>query len=314
VPFLSEKEMRLIHDISSLRSYLQTVRGDSSIGLVPTMGALHEGHLTLIRHARKQNSLVVVTIFVNPTQFGPNEDLDRYPRTLDADMAMCAEEGVDVVFAPSATEMYPETNYLSIRIEKIDTHLCGASRPGHFNGVLQIVNKLFQIVQPDHAYFGQKDIQQFVLIQTMVNEFNIPVELHPVPTVRESDGLAMSSRNRYLTKDQRKLAPELFRTITDVAQMIEKQLQSGPAENVNLNANSPPIKDTGYDLITYIDNHKKRLTAIGFKIDYLEVVNFKSLQPITSIHESDTIIVAIAAWMGSTRLIDNSIVQSKRHV
>jgi pantoate--beta-alanine ligase len=278
------------------------------------MGALHDGHLTLIRHARKQNCVVVVTIFVNPTQFGPNEDLDRYPRTFDSDMAMCASEGVDVVFAPIATEIYPDTNYLSIRIDHLDSHLCGASRPGHFNGVLQIVNKLFQIVQPDHAYFGQKDIQQFVLIQTMVNEFNIPVELHPVPTVREFDGLAMSSRNRYLTKDQRQIAPELYETITDVAQMLERQLLNRPAEDVTLNANSLPYEETVHDLTTYIDNHKKRLTAIGFKIDYLEVVDFKSLQPVRSIHESDTIIIAIAAWVGSTRLIDNSIVQSKRHV
>jgi len=301
--------MEIIHEISTTREILGSVRHFKKIGLVPTMGALHEGHLSLIREAKKENDIVVVSIFVNPTQFGPNEDLDRYPRTLDSDAELCRKEGVDFVFAPSANEMYPGKHHLSISINSLDDHLCGASRPGHFNGVLQVVNKLFQIVQPHKAYFGQKDIQQFVLIQTMVNEFNIPVELYAVPTVRESDGLALSSRNRYLSDANRKVAPELFKSIRGVAQVLSDGLGGVVGEDAEFNSANERYFIALQSLRTEIDTHKERLTAFGFKIDYLEVVDFKSLQPVDSNLEHKRYIVAIAAWIGSTRLIDNIIVE-----
>lgn len=301
--------MEIIHDINSVRGYLDAVRYTKRVGLVPTMGALHEGHLTLIREAKKQNEIVVVTIFVNPTQFGPNEDLDRYPRTLETDADLCNKEGVDIIFAPSTNEMYPGKHHLSITIDALDDHLCGASRPGHFNGVLQVVNKLFQIVQPHHAYFGQKDIQQFVLIQTMVNEFNIPVELHAVQTVREADGLALSSRNRYLSEDNRAKAPELYKSIRSVSQVLTRGIWSVAGEGVEFNSSNKRYVNALQSLRNEIESQKERLTAFGFKIDYLEVVDFKSLQPILSIHERQRYIVAIAAWIGNTRLIDNIIVE-----
>lgn len=267
------------------------------------MGAIHEGHLTLIREARKSCDKVVVSIFVNPTQFGPTEDLDRYPRTLDADATLCLQEGVDYIFAPSVSEIYPGKQYLSIQIDSLADTLCGASRPGHFNGVLQVVNKLLQIVGPHHAYFGQKDIQQFVLIDTMVREFNIPVALHAVPTVREADGLALSSRNRYLDVQNRSLAPELFKSITELGRLLERLLE--------FNDGSDRYNEKSEHIFEAVSDHKKMLTAIGFKIDYLEVVDFKSLQPIKSLSGHDKFIVAIAAWLGNTRLIDNIIIENR---
>lgn len=302
--------MNTIHDIKSLRESLDTVRFDKRIALVPTMGALHDGHLTLIREAKRFNDVVVVSIFVNPTQFGPDEDLDRYPRTLESDAERCRDAGVDIIFAPSAAEMYPGKHYLSISIADLDHHLCGASRPGHFNGVLQVVNKLFQIVQPHSAYFGQKDIQQFVLIQTMVREFNIPVELVAVSTVREPDGLALSSRNRYLSEDSRRVAAELSRAIQGVGQVLTRGLGDAVGVGLEFNQTSERYISVMQTIRGEIESQKERLTAIGFKIDYLEVVDFISLQPVVSIHEHDQYIVAIAAWLGSTRLIDNIIVKS----
>ena len=301
--------MEIIHEISTTREILGSLRPFKKIGLVPTMGALHEGHLSLIREAKKHNDIVVVSIFVNPTQFGPTEDLDRYPRTLESDAELCRKEGVDFIFAPSANEMYPGKYHLNISIDVLDDYLCGASRPGHFNGVLQVVNKLFQIVQPHKAYFGQKDIQQFVLIQTMVNEFNIPVVLSAVPTVRESDGLALSSRNRYLSDANREVAPELFKSIRGVAQVLEDGLGSVVGEGVEFNSASECYVIALQSLRTEIDTQKERLTAFGFKIDYLEVVDFKSLQPVESPLDHQRYIVAIAAWIGNTRLIDNIIVE-----
>lgn len=301
--------MEILHDINSIRERLDAVRPTKQIGLVPTMGALHEGHLALIREAKKLNDIVVVTVFVNPTQFGPNEDLDRYPRTLESDADLCKKEGVDFIFAPSTNEIYPGKQYLSISIDTLDDYLCGATRPGHFNGVLQVVNKLFQIVQPHHAYFGQKDIQQFVLIQTMVNEFNIPVELHAVPTVRESDGLALSSRNRYLSKDNRAVAPELHKSIRGVAQVLTRGIGNAAGEVQEFNSPEERYVAALQSLRNEIESQKERLTAFGFKIDYLEVVDFKSLQPVKSILEHGRYIVAIAAWIGTTRLIDNIIVE-----
>ncbi len=267
------------------------------------MGAIHDGHLSLIKEAKKFCDIVVVSIFVNPTQFGPTEDLDRYPRTLTSDAELCTNEGADFIFAPSVSEVYPDKHYLRIQIEDLADTLCGASRPGHFNGVLQVVNKLLQIVGPHHAFFGQKDIQQFVLIDTMVREFNIPVALHAVPTVREPGGLALSSRNQYLNAEQRSLAPRLYSSISDIGQLIKSHTE--------FNDDSNRYTDTIDSITQAVSDHKKMLTAIGFKIDYLEVVDFKSLQPVKSLSGHDTYIVAIAAWLGNTRLIDNIIIEKR---
>lgn len=255
------------------------------------MGALHDGHIALIREARKSTDLVVVSIFVNPTQFGPNEDLDRYPRTIDDDLEICRSEGVDAVFTPSPNEMYPEKPRLRIEIDQMANHLCGASRAGHFSGVLQIVNKLFRIVNPTDAWFGQKDIQQFVLINQMVKEFNIPVTLHRASTIREPDGLALSSRNRYLSARNRSVAPFLHETLQKLHQHI---------------LTSAGVIGTE-ELARHIEALQNDLRNKGFKNDYLSVVRYNDLQPATEFHKNTTYIVAGAVFLGETRLIDNIV-------
>ncbi|HAC14814.1 MAG TPA: pantoate--beta-alanine ligase [Bacteroidetes bacterium] len=307
--------MQIIHKITQLRESLSPSRKEGlRIGLVPTMGALHDGHLKLIREARKHCDIVVVSIFVNPTQFGPSEDLDKYPRTLDSDAQLCENEHVDYVFAPSVAEIYPDDNYLQIQINKLADNLCGASRPGHFNGVLQVVNKFFQIVQPDEAFFGQKDIQQFVLIQTMVDEFNIPVILHAIPTVRESDGLALSSRNRYLSSADRDIASNFYASLQDIKNklelLVDEWSQQAEDSNVEFNRAVNRYNNTLKQLQVKIKFHEDKLTEIGFKIDYLEVVDFKTLQPVESPSEVVKFIVAGAVYLGNTRLIDNIIVEN----
>lgn len=281
-----------INSITSLREALKPARqAGKRIGLVPTMGALHEGHLSLIAEARQVCDVVVTTIFVNPTQFGPNEDLDRYPRTLKQDLEACKEAGVDFVFTPETTELYPpEAQFLSIRIAELTDHLCGATRPGHFNGVLQIVNKLFNIVQPTDAWFGQKDIQQLILLETMVREFNIPVRIHRGKTIREADGLAMSSRNRYLSAQERAIAPQLYAEITSIRDYLK---HGGDI--------------TAEDLDRTLAAARYRLTEIGFKIDYLSIVDVRNLQPQQRVYSDRTYIIAVAAKIGNTRLIDNII-------
>jgi pantoate--beta-alanine ligase len=255
------------------------------------MGALHDGHRSLIRRAREECDFVVVSIFVNPTQFGPNEDLDRYPRSLQNDLQICESEGVDMVFTPSAKEMYPDKSFIRIEINTLTKHLCGASRPGHFNGVLQVVNKLLQIVEPTEAYFGQKDIQQFTLIKQMVQEFNIRVHVHRVDTIREHDGLALSSRNRYLSDTDRKIAPELHRNLQRLHQIYTENAFTSRTE-----------------IQKYLDDAKDRLGESGLKIDYLEVVESNTLQPVKSIINA-TYIIAGAVYLGNTRLIDNIILE-----
>jgi pantoate--beta-alanine ligase len=308
--------MQIIHKIDQLQESIATSKtGGVRIGLVPTMGALHEGHLKLIREAKSYCDMVVVSIFVNPTQFGPNEDLDKYPRTFESDAKMCENERVDILFAPSVAEMYPDTQYLQIQVHKLADTLCGATRPGHFNGVLQVVNKFFQIVQPDKAFFGQKDIQQFVLIQTMVNEFNIPVELHAIPTVRESDGLALSSRNRYLSDSDRQIAPVFYAQLQKVKIEIElnlsEKLLKPEITNLEFNQNLNRYMNSLKRVQERIQFHKDKLTEIGFKIDYLEVVDFKTLQPVKSSSTVDKLIIAGAVYIRKTRLIDNIIVEIK---
>ncbi|PWN05617.1 pantoate--beta-alanine ligase [Rhodohalobacter mucosus] len=258
-----------------------------TISFVPTMGALHEGHLSLIREAKKHADLVVVSIFVNPEQFGPNEDFDTYPRETESDLQKCREEGVSIVFLPDRRELYPEEKFLRIEIDDLNRHMCGASRPGFFEGILLVVNKLFNIVEPDAALFGQKDIQQFLILSRMVKEFNHDIKMVMVPISRANDGLALSSRNAYLSPEEREAAPSLYRSL----QYIERQIREG--------VDTPGL---------LIEHQKSELEAKGLKIDYLNVFSRKTLAPVETLSNSGQYILAGAAWLGKTRLIDNILI------
>ena len=251
------------------------------IGFVPTMGNLHEGHITLVRAAKKICDVVVVSIFVNPTQFGVGEDFDSYPRTLDQDSRLLAEAGCDIIFSPSVEQMYGTQPRLThIRVEGITNALCGQSRPGHFEGVALVVTKLFNIVQPDYAFFGEKDYQQLAVIRQFVQDLNIPLEVIGVPIVRAEDGLALSSRNGYLSEEQRKIAP----TIYQLLKQAEQQLHSGQM------------------LSQVLANISTELTQAGFIVDYVEARQ-PNLQAIEQFDQN--LVLFIAAKLGSTRLIDN---------
>ena len=251
------------------------------IGFVPTMGNLHEGHITLVRAAKKICDVVVVSIFVNPTQFGVGEDFDSYPRTLDQDSRLLAEAGCDIIFSPSVEQMYGTQPRLThIRVEGITNALCGQSRPGHFDGVALVVTKLFNIVQPDYAFFGEKDYQQLGVIRQFVQDLNIPLEVIGVPIVRAEDGLALSSRNGYLSEEQRKIAP----TIYQLLKQAEQQLHSGQM------------------LSQVLANISTELTQAGFIVDYVEARQ-PNLQAIEQFDQN--LVLFIAAKLGSTRLIDN---------
>ena len=258
-----------------------------TISFVPTMGALHEGHLSLIREAKKHADLVVVSIFVNPEQFGPKEDFDTYPRETESDLQKCRDEGVSIVFLPDRRELYPEEKYLRIEIDDLNRHMCGVSRPGFFEGILLVVNKLFNIVEPDAALFGQKDIQQFLILSRMVNEFNHDIKMVMVPITRANDGLALSSRNAYLSREEREAAPSLYRSL----QYIEKQILEG--------VDAPKL---------LIEHQKSELEAKGFEIDYLNVFARKTLEPADSLIKGGSYILAGAASLGKTRLIDNILI------
>lgn len=279
--------MQIISDIASLRAALAALRAQQkTIGLVPTMGALHEGHLSLVRAARAQCGAVVATIFVNPTQFGPNEDFSKYPRTLDADCALLEAERVNILFAPSSEEMYPEGASTFVEVEGLSDRLDGVSRPGHFRGVATIVAKLFHIVGPDKAFFGQKDAAQVAVLRKMVNDLNFPLEIVACPIVREQDGLALSSRNRYLSPEERKHALVLSRTL----RVIEEQAAKGTTTAATL-------LDAGMQIVN--NNSEIRL-------DYLKIVDPNSLLDIATTEKGA--LVAIAAWVGTTRLIDNILI------
>jgi len=256
------------------------------VGLVPTMGALHEGHVSLIRAARSECGFVVVSIFVNPTQFGPSEDFARYPRPFEKDLATCAAEGVDLVFAPDVATTYPPDFRTFVEVRELQDPLCGASRPGHFRGVATVVLKLFNIVQPDTAYFGQKDAQQTRIIQQLVRDLEVPVRVSVCPIVREPDGLALSSRNQYLNAEQRRNATVLHRTLQAALALIE-QGERDP-ERVK-RAITEPIAGTP-----------------GAVLDYAEVVDAESLRPLDRLQGN--VLLAVAVRFGATRLIDNELV------
>ena len=254
--------------------------------LVPTMGALHAGHAALIDAARRDGGVVVVSIFVNPLQFNNKDDLARYPRTLDADVAFCREHGVDLVFAPSAAEVYPQTQECSVDVGRLADHLCGPFRPGHFRGVATVVLKLFAMVQPDRAYFGEKDAQQLAIVQRLVADFNLPITVIGVPTVREADGLAMSSRNRHLSADERRLAICLYQSLLEA----RRRISSGEKRSAAIVQAAAAV----------IPNSE------GLKLEYLEIVDPNTMQPVDEINGS--VRVAGALWVGATRLIDNLLV------
>lgn len=254
--------------------------GAKALGFVPTMGAFHEGHLSLMREARKNHALVCVSLFVNPLQFGANEDFGRYPRNEDRDFSMAKEAGVDIMFAPSTEQIYPRKT-TTIHVAGLSELWEGKTRPGHFDGVATVVAKLFNIVRPHSAYFGYKDLQQCFTIRRMVEDLNMPVQLHFIETVREPDGLAFSSRNVYLTADQRRAAPMLYKTLVSVAKSIEHR-EDAPGRLVK--------------------GGKSRLEDHGFDVDYLELVSTDDFQRTEVVTHSALI---VAARLGTTRLIDN---------
>jgi pantoate--beta-alanine ligase len=264
-------------------------RAGKRVGFVPTMGALHEGHLSLVRTARTQCDVVIASVFVNPKQFGPNEDFAKYPRTAEKDSAMLAAEKTDYLFMPSVEEMYPPGATSWVTVEGLSEKLDGRSRPGHFNGVTTVVAKLFNIVQPDFAFFGQKDAAQVAVINKMVQDLNFDVRIVVCPIVRESDGLAMSSRNAYLSPEQRKQALVLYRSLMRVQTLADRGESSAAR-----------LKVAGEQVIS---------EEPAVKLDYFEVVHRDTLDPVTDI--SGGALVAVAAYVGSTRLIDNIVVTGK---
>jgi pantoate--beta-alanine ligase len=260
-------------------------RKGKSLGLVPTMGALHEGHLSLVRAAKAQCDLVVVSIFVNPLQFGPNEDLAKYPRNFDRDRELLAKEGVDYIFAPRVEEMYPAGAVTYVTVEGLSGKLCGRSRSGHFRGVTTVVSKLFNIVEPARAFFGQKDAAQSTIIRRMVRDLNISVRVVVCPIVREPDGLAMSSRNAYLDAGQRKSALVLYRSLTAVQERFDQGERKAPV-----------LIDAGKQTLA----HEPLV-----RIDYLEIVDPETLEPVDDLSRGG--LAAVAAFVGNVRLIDNFV-------
>lgn len=291
LPTLPQWERELLSDmiiVKTIKQIRQAVAGQKKrgkrIGFVPTMGALHEGHLSLIRLAKKHSDFVVVSIFVNPTQFGPKEDYKKYPRNLKKDAALCQTAGADLIFSPNVKEVYPEGFSTFINVEGLTQGLCGASRPGHFRGVATVVAKLFNIIQPEVAIFGQKDAQQLAVIRRMVKDLDLPVKIIGAPIVRERDGLAMSSRNAYLTLEERAEAPTLFRAL----QLAENMVKRGKREAESVKS----------DIVKLL-----RSDAPLAEIDYVEVVDNETLSPIKKI--SSRALIAMAVKFPNARLIDN---------
>jgi pantoate--beta-alanine ligase len=281
--------MNLVHTIEETRAAITAARRQGrSIGFVPTMGNLHEGHFSLVDAARQGSDFIVVSIFVNPTQFGPGEDYESYPRTLEADAAECERRGVDLVFAPSPGEMYPEGFATTVHVSGVTETLCGASRPGHFDGVCTVVAKLLGIVMPDRAYFGAKDFQQSVVVRRMATDLNWPVEIVVCPTVREADGLAMSSRNQYLSARARREAPGLHAALQATAERLRGGASPAEAEAALHREIAARVPDG--------------------EIDYAVVRDAETLTPVPSV--DGTLLVALAVRLEGARLIDNIVVDA----
>ena len=288
--------MTTLTDVASMHQWANARHRDgATIALVPTMGALHKGHLALVDEAQRQADAVVTSIFVNPTQFAPDEDYDAYPRTFDADCAALAERDVDAVFAPTVEAMYPfgasttEDPYVSVDVHTLNDHLCGAHRPGHFEGVVTVVTKLLNACKPDIAIFGQKDAQQLVILKHLAASLLFDVDVVGVPTVREADGLACSSRNAYLSAAERAEAPQVYAAIQAGAQAIADGEQHAEAVVRAM--------------------QKSLAQAEHARVQYASVVDASSLQPVTHLHPGDDVLIAVAVFFGDTRLIDNAFVQ-----
>ncbi len=282
--------IRVIERIRAMQAWADEVRREGKrIGLVPTMGCLHEGHLSLIRLARERTDGVVVSIFVNPTQFGPGEDFEKYPRTFERDQELVEQAGGEVIFTPNVEEMYPPGFCTAVQVDKLTEGLCGASRPGHFRGVTTVVAKLLCAVKPHVAVFGQKDFQQAVVIRRMVRDLNLNVEIVIAPIVREADGLAISSRNAYLSPSERRVARVLFQSL----EKARERVRAGEREASGI-----------------ISAMKAEIEAKPMaRIDYIEMVDAETIEPATRVE--GRVLVALAVWIGKTRLIDNVVLEKK---
>ncbi|WP_330207111.1 pantoate--beta-alanine ligase [Pseudomonas sp. AM14(2022)] len=277
--------MNTVKTVRELRAAVARARSEGKrIGFVPTMGNLHSGHIALITKATQRVDFVVASIFVNPLQFGAGEDLDKYPRTLAADQEKLLQAGCHLLFAPTVEEMYPDgmAGQTRVSVPQLSEGLCGASRPGHFEGVATVVSKLFNMVQPDLAIFGQKDFQQLAVIRALVHDLNMPIQIIGEPTVRAADGLALSSRNGFLNEDQRAVAPVVYRTLSAIAESIKQGERDYPA---------------------LIAAQVQQLEAAGLRPDYLEIRHALTLRPATA--EDRDLVILVAAFLGTTRLIDN---------
>ncbi|WP_339900967.1 pantoate--beta-alanine ligase [uncultured Cyclobacterium sp.] len=282
--------MEILKTISSVKQHLRTLKTQNrAVGLVPTMGALHQGHLELIRQSKKQTDITFVSIFVNPIQFNNPEDLQKYPRTLSSDLEILANEGVDMVFTPSESEMYPHAVMMEFDFGSMEQVLEGRFRPGHFNGVAIVVSKLFHILQPDISFFGQKDIQQVAVIQRMVNDLSYPIKIEVVPTMREADGLAMSSRNQRLSKEGRALASILYKVLSKCKDELLRGEQWLHIKNKVI---------------------QEMLEPLDIKSEYLELVELSSFSPVNNLTPEKPYAVCIAAHIEEVRLIDNIIIRT----
>ena len=273
--------MKVVRSAQELRSLLRATQ--VTVGFVPTMGALHDGHMALVKQSKTENELTVVSIFVNPTQFGPSEDYDDYPRTWEADCARCEQAGVDIIFHPDVSDIYPPGFQTEVRVSGVSARLCGAYRRHHFNGVATVVARFFGLVRPHRAYFGKKDIQQCMVIRRMVSDLSLPVELVFCETVREGDGLAMSSRNTYLNSEERAKAPLLYRSL----QAVERAFKEGERDAAALEA-------VGRGVLA---------AEPAFKVQYYSVLGYPDLDRRETLGEDA--VCAVAAYLGETRLIDN---------
>ena len=283
--------MQIFKDVATLRNYLTRIHPPSvGLGFVPTMGALHEGHLTLVRESVRNNELTACSIYVNPTQFNNTDDLARYPRSIGKDIELLENEGCDIVFTPDDAAMYPEKLPVSFDLGYLDKTMEGAFRDGHFKGVALIVAKLLNLIQPDVAYFGQKDLQQFIILDTLVRQLFFDVKMVRMPTIREADGLAMSSRNRRLTPEQRQNAPLLYQALT----MAKENFKSGKG-----------VKQTREAVYEMFNRHNH------FKLEYFEIVDGRTLQPLEEGASTGSIAMCIAAYLGEIRLIDNIILEKE---
>ena len=286
--------MQIIKNIKECKKTIGALKKTGqTTGLVPTMGCLHEGHLSLVKAAKQDCDKVFMTIFVNPTQFGEDEDFEKYPRDLEKDAALAESYGVDYIFAPETSEIYRKDSKTFVEVEGLSAHMCGRKRPGHFKGVATIVLKLFNIIGASNAYFGEKDYQQLAIIKKMVSDLDLDIKIIPCPSIREKDGLALSSRNKYLLKEERESAPVIYKTLKKAKKMIEDG-------------------EEDFELIVKQAAHKIRQAPHVKKIDYFDIRNAETLEEINTRTTNMDILIATAAWFGETRLIDNIVIKEKK--